>query len=330
MFSVSPFRRSRYFLTVALGIAATAGCAGMRPVPPTVRASRLDPTSLSHVGVHFELAAKLGEPGKGAEPLSDPSAAAIASDGTLYVADAETHRILALRPDGTVSNTIGGYGSRVGEFDTPRAITFVPSPRDVLYVADSGGRQVQSYDPATHRFGVLETQNDTSGFAPTALAWDGSMGLLLLDAIHGRVCRIATTGAVVWSYDGFGHDRGSLDNPQAVAPDGKGGAHIADTGNQRLIRLDFAGNLVAETSLVEAVVTPVGVGVDAAGRRYVCDAATPRVVVIGERGDILTEFGRGEMREPVSVALGQDGSVYVVDRSLARILMYKPSETERP
>jgi len=28
--------------------------------------------------------------------------------------------------------------------------------------------------------------------------------------------------------------------------------------------------------------------------------------------------------------LGQDGSVYVVDRSLARILMYKPSETERP
>ena len=64
----------------------------------------------------------------------------IASDHTIYLADTDNHRIIQLRPDGTVQRIIGHYGTGNVEFRNPRDVAIGTDGK--IYVADTYNHRV--------------------------------------------------------------------------------------------------------------------------------------------------------------------------------------------
>ena len=54
----------------------------------------------------------------------NPTGVAVDKDGNIYVTDGESHRLSKFNSDGKIVKTVGGEGSRTGQFDWPLCIAF--------------------------------------------------------------------------------------------------------------------------------------------------------------------------------------------------------------
>jgi sugar lactone lactonase YvrE len=216
-----------------------------------------------------------GQAPAAAPSLIGPTGLALAADGTLYISDGATHRILKLTRGrlGVVAGTgEGGFSGDGG-----------PGPRA--------------------RF-----------FAPAGLALDADGGLLVADTYNHRIRRIdrrgvvttiAGTGTAAASGDGGPAISASLNGPQDVAVDGGGNIFVADTYNARVRRIDRAGVITtfagsepglggdggpAGKALLN-LPTALALGPD--GAVYVSDSANSRVRRIAPDGAITTVVGSG-------------------------------------
>jgi DNA-binding beta-propeller fold protein YncE len=164
--------------------------------------------------------------------LRDPAALAFDAEGHLLIAEADARLVRRLEADGSLT-TIAGTG-------------------DTLYVDDGG--------PATA----------VSLVRPVDLAVDRRGGLWIADAGSHRVLRLGADGLLrVVAGTGVG-GRGlpgtlardaALQAPSGVAPDGAGGAFVADAGNGRLVHVDADGVLRAvaeEGQPARVTTTPAG------------------------------------------------------------------------
>ena len=76
------------------------------------------------------------------ELLAHPTDIAIGSDGTVYIADARSNRVLALSREGRLNKTIGREGQGPGEFSRPSAVAQGDSG---IVVFDAGNGRVESF-----------------------------------------------------------------------------------------------------------------------------------------------------------------------------------------
>ena len=56
------------------------------------------------------------------------------------------------------------------------------------------------------------------------------------------------------------------------------------------------------------------------GRMYICDTGNARVVVSDLGGELVTVLGAGILAEPTGIALADDGTLYVADKGLGKVL----------
>jgi sugar lactone lactonase YvrE len=149
----------------------------------------------------------------------------------------------------------------------------------------------------------------------------------------------------------------SLGSPTGLALDAAGGLYVADGANARVLFFppgqttasrvygplgDFTtgeSNKGSFAPTAETLGAPRGLAVDAAGGLYVADLDNNRVLyypagsttaarVYGQSGD----FGSGEanpegvtasgLNEPMGVAVGPDGAIYVADALNSRVLAF--------
>jgi sugar lactone lactonase YvrE len=95
---------------------------------------------------------KAGVPGDGPDTFNRPSAIAIASNGTIFVADGHNSppnsqvnaRILKFSKDGKFIKTWGKLGTAPGEFNGPHALAFDSKGR--LFVGDRSNNRIQIFD----------------------------------------------------------------------------------------------------------------------------------------------------------------------------------------
>jgi sugar lactone lactonase YvrE len=112
-----------------------------------------------------------------------------------------------------------------------------------------------------------------------------------------------------------------LSAPAAVAVDGSGNLFIADTGNNRVVKVTAAGvqSVVLSGTVAGATLKgPTGIAVDAAGTLYLADTGNNRVLKVTSGGAAST-VGTG-LAGPQGVSVDAAGTVFIADTGNNRIL----------
>ena len=311
--------------------------------------------------------------------LSAPRGLAVDSSGNLYIADTRNHAIRRVDTTGTIT-TVAGSGERGNGGDGGAAVEArLNTPRDIavdgsgnLYIADTRTSTVRQVDTA----GIITTIAGTGeqGYsgdggsavsaqlsAPYRVSVDGSGNLFIADTWNHRVRKVDTRGIITtiagiggiginndggYSGDGGPAVEAQLDSPRGIAVGGSGNLYIADTGNDRIRRVDTAGIIttiagVGETSYsgdgghaVSALLNyPAGVAVDDSGILYIADTGNHRIRRVDTAGIITTIAGTGEagyggdggpavealLNSPRGIAVDGAGNLLIADYENGRI-----------
>lgn len=211
-------------------------------------------------------------------------------DGTIYIADAQEHRVRAFTPGGNI-RTVAGSG-RAG------------------FSGDGG--------PAT----------EARLSAPYGVAVDGSGNLYIADLGNHRIRRVARDGTIT-TLAAAGPDGKALQSPRNVTVDVLGNVFVADFDASRVYRITATGaiSLMAGTGVAGssgdgglAVLAkldhPAGLAIDRAGALYIGDTQNHAVRKV-EAGVIRTVVAAPM---PTSLAFDTAGTLYVADASGGAIL----------
>jgi sugar lactone lactonase YvrE len=140
--------------------------------------------------------------------------------------------------------------------------------------------------------------------------------------------------------------------PAGLALDGLGNLYIADSANNRIVKVGIDGTVLTVAGAgtagfsgdggpaVKAQLNgPTGVAVDAVGALLIADTANNRVRRVSPDGIITTVAGSGakgfsgdggtavmaQLSEPTGVAIGPDGALYIADSGNDRIRKVGPA-----
>ncbi len=247
------------------------------------------------------------------------------TSGTIYIADTGNNRIRRINSSrdsittyagtGTAGFSGDGTAATTAKLDAPAGV-FVDSVGTV-YIADTGNQRIRQISTA----GVITT--------------------------------IAGTGTAGFSGDGAAATTAKLNGPTAVYARG-GNIYIADTGNNRIRRINSSGNIatiagkdttsglfIDDTTAVAATLNaPSGVFVDTAGNVYIADTNHHRIRKIAASDSTISTIagtgspgftGDGDLPTnarlsfPSAVAVDSLGTLYIADRFNHRIRRINPA-----
>ena len=316
----------------------------------------------------------IGDGGPATEAqLAFPSDVAVDQDGNVYVADQGNHRIRKVSPGGEIS-TVAGTGTAEFSFDGAPAIDtplFGPAGVAVdvegnLYIAERNAHRIRKVASS----GEISTVAGTgeSGFggdggpateallaSPRAVAVGSDGSLYIADRGNHRIRKVSPTGEIsTFAGTGNGGFRGDggparfalLRSPLGAAVDGLGNVYIADTGNNKIRKVDTSGRIssVAGTGdrgfsgdggpAIEATLAaPRDVAVAADGSLYISDSGNHRIRKLNPAGDISTVAGTrssgfrrdgglatsAELDLPLGIAVDGSGDLFIADSRNHRI-----------
>lgn len=248
-----------------------------------------------------------------------------------------------------------GYADGVGgavKFYEPRGIALAPDGS--LYVGETLYHYIRKVGPDS-QVGTL-TGGPDSPLDPFDLAVSSTGIVYVANGALNTVLRIVPGVAPTILAGGTGPFRdgvgtaATFDEPQgiALAPDGT--LYVADTGNNRIRRINQAGQVStvagsSEPGLSDGIGSaarfdhPRGVAVDAGGTLYVADTGNHSIRTITPTGLVSTLAGGGgwglkdgvgataRFKAPEGLEVDSDGTVYVADTQNHRIRTIKPDGT---
>lgn len=253
--------------------------------------------------------------------LNGPRGLAFDRDGSLLIVDTGNHRIRKVTSSGQIQAAIGrgqGFSGDGGvatgaSFEFPTAVALDSAGN--YYIADSANHRIRRVLRST---GIINTVagTGTAGFSgedapaatsafnsPQGVAIDLNGNLLIadtgnhrlrrVDMVTGRVSTLAGDGKASSAGDGGPATSASLHTPTAVAVDASGNILIADTGNNRIRRIDaVTGQITTIAGGDGSLLQPKGITLDSAGNIIIADTGHHRVVVL-EGSSLKTIAGSG-------------------------------------
>jgi hypothetical protein len=202
--------------------------------------------------------------------MNAPADVAYLVNGALAIADQNNDRVRRVGTNGIIATAAGGGScggppcgdggpASAAELDHPRGVT--PLADGGYLIADTQDNRIRRVFPDGHIATVAgssqgfggdggpATQAKLNSPSDTQLLPDG--GFLIADTGNNRIRHVAVNGrisTVVGTTKGFGGDGGQatqakLDSPRDVATLTTGGYVIADTGNNRLRKVDLSGRI---------------------------------------------------------------------------------------
>jgi serine/threonine protein kinase, bacterial len=142
----------------------------------------------------------------------------------------------------------------------------------------------------------------------------GAVELVAITAIVATIagCQLFKKTPVVLPFTG-------LDKAYGVAVDGAGNLYVADSGNNRVLKLPMGATsqvVLPFTGLAD----PTGVAVDGAGNLYVADSGNKRVLKLPIEATSQVVLPFTGLSAPLDVAVDTAGNLYVTDWAATRVL----------
>ncbi len=312
------------------------GIAGVEAVP------EVDPYAQ---GVRQVTAARVlgGSQGSTEGLFFTPRNVAVASDGTVYVADTSNHRIQVFDANGAFVRAWGSMGTEPGQFNEPWGIGIAPDGESI-YVADTWNHRIQKFTrdgqlvTAWGANGITDGQLGQIGvfWGPRAVAVDDEGRVFVTDTGNKRIQVFDADGVAISQFGGGGLADGNLDEPVGLAVDADGNIYVADTWNQRVQVFDRNFQYLRQWPIdgwsSQSVVNKpyLAVADTPAGRRvYVTDPENYRVLVFDDQGKFIATFGQygtesDAMMLPTGIAVDGQGQIYVADADAHRIMIFPP------
>ena len=249
--------------------------------------------------------------------LAYPIDIAVDAAGNFFIADLLNLRIRSVDPNGII-NTVAGNGEPgFSEDDGPATQTSLAYPMDIavdaagnLFIADGGNIRIRKVDSN----GIISTVagNGQPGFIgdggpatqagfspPLYIAVDATGNLFISDSHNHRIRKVDANGIITTvagngepdsSGDGGPATRASLFNPTRIAMDAAGSLFIADSGNNRIRKVDPNGTITTVAgngqwgfsgdggpTTQASLRSPDGLAIDAAGNLYITDQSNRRI-----------------------------------------------------
>ena len=254
--------------------------------------------------------------------LNFPSATAVDSRGTVYIADTFNHRVRRVDARTGVITTMAGsgkarFGGDGGSADKallnePVALA-LDEPRSRLYIADLANYRVR-----------------------------------VVDVSAGTIATYAGNGTQEYDGDGGPALQAGLSGPSGLAVDGEGNLYIADTFNGRIRKVDVATGLINTVAgdgteyryqgmpneFSTGLSRPAGIALGVDGRLYITDSDNHLIRMWNPKTKIITaiagngkaDFGgdggpatAASLSYPFGVAVDAAGTVYIADTFNHRI-----------
>ncbi len=249
------------------------GTGGRRSVAST------NTSSLYRIAGAVNISGATGDNGPAKEALLDsPGGVAVASDGTIYLADTQNHRVRKISPKGIIT-TVAGTGDQGFSGDGSIALAASLSfPADVdlgpdgsIYIADTGNNRIRKVT----QNGIIETiaGDGTYGFSgdngpaiaasfriPLAVAVASDGTIFISDNDNHRLRRVGP-GGLITTYAGNG------DYPLYADPFAEGPATQTCLGSPRDVTVGSDGSVYVTDSYHQAVrrIDPTGIITNFAG-----------------------------------------------------------------
>lgn len=187
--------------------------------------------------------------------------------------------------------------------------------------------------------GVLEDWGDAELAAIRDVVSAPGGGYLVSDPLLNRIARLDAQGDFAGVFaENFAASPGSFSQPGQLAVDASGDVLVADTGNQRVLRFDSAGELLGAFGAPGADVgeldAPAGVAAVPGGDAWVVDTGNRRLQRFDAEGGFQVAFGKagkgkGQFDGPLSAAVDALGVLFVVDAGNHRIQRFAPPASAR-
>jgi len=264
--------------------------------------------------------------------LLQPSAVALNSAGSLYIADTGTQRVRQVLPTGVIQTLTGtgvagtaadGVVAATATLDSPMGVA-LDAAGDIL-IADTYNQRIRQVgaDGLIHDLVGTGVQGlGAEGMPPAQTQLNGPRGvctgrggtLLVVDTGNNRVLQAAPQALVVTAAgngapgddgDGGPARLAQLNQPSACALDSAGDLFIADTLNHSIRKVDPSGTIstVAGTgaagfsgdegpATAASISAPLGVVVDDNGNIFIADTGNNRIRQVTPDGLIHTIAGQ--------------------------------------
>ncbi|MAT43882.1 MAG: hypothetical protein CL609_16225 [Anaerolineaceae bacterium] len=277
----------------------------------------------------------IGNSGIPDQQLLNPRGLAVASDGSIYVADAGNNRIMHFNPDGTLINTWGTYANSEiqnapgGTFYEPWGIAF--GPDGSVFVTDTWNHRVQRFTSDGQfitEWGFFGTADSPDGFwGPRGIAVDDNGRVFVADTGNKRIAVYDSNGEFITSFGQPGFELGELDEPVGIGLGLNGEVYVADTWNQRIqvfVPDEFNTTYFATSSwdingwFGQSLENKPFMGIDNAGNVFVTDPEGYRILGFSPEGTFLYGWGNYSADVdgfglPSSIAFDQSGGAWVAD-----------------
>jgi len=272
------------------------------------------------------LAGDVAAPNRIVEPMGLTTSA---DAHRLYISDFAQGKVFVFDFEKKTAKAIG-----LGRLAAPMGVGV--DAAENLYVADSGRKGVQVFDPAGEplRFITHESLE-----RPVGLAMDLPRGKFYV-ADSGRTGS-AEHSVKIFDLQGkllgkIGRQTGDIPGsflfPTYLTVDPQGNLYVADTLNSRVQKFNPDGKFVQAIGKRGTAFgmfdKPKGVGVDSFGNLYVADTGWSNVQIFNAKGEVLMFFGGrgivpGMMQNPSALTVDKQNRIYVGDLLNNRINIYK-------
>lgn len=274
--------------------------------------------------------------------LAYPAGLAVDRGGALLIADSGNNRVRRIFSNGTINTILGGSSGTA--LATPVALAV--DAQGTIYVGDTA--------PVVRMYTINGRWSDAAGGAAAGYSGDGgpatraalaAVGDLAVDAVarlyiadgmrarrvdlSGNIATLAGDAYLLAIGDGASAQDAILAHPSAVALDSAGRLAIADSGTQRIRRVEdgristLAGNGIPSASTLNQ---PMGIAAAADGTVFAADTGNDAIRAIGT--DRRQRTLAAAVRAPRGVCLSRTGVLYIVDTGNGRVLRYSGASTE--